>query len=143
MGRNSVENVSKIVKQQEKWGFRKIRAEVTVAQQSIVSELKESYIKPNGIPLSIDEFRPNRHQGDKEERISAILEPKYDNLQVWHYRGGNCQTLEEELVMLHPPHDDIKDGLANAINISVIPKQRYQQRVGNNVVIHPRFGGIL
>ena len=46
-----VEYYSHIVKQQQKWGFRKIRAEVTVAQRSIVNELKESYIKPNGISL--------------------------------------------------------------------------------------------
>jgi phage terminase large subunit-like protein len=131
-----------ILKQQEKWGFRKIRAEVTVAQQSIVNELKESYIKPNGVALKIDEFRPNRHQGDKEERINVILEPKYDNLQVWHYRGGNCQTLEEELIMLHPPHDDVKDALANAISIAIIPKQRYTPVVGNNIISHPRFGGV-
>lgn len=131
-----------IVKAQYKWGFRKLRAEITVAQQAIVKELKEAYIKPNGIALSIDEYRPNRHEGSKEERISAILEPKYDNLQIWHYRGGNCQSLEEELVMRHPPHDDIKDALANAIEIAVIPKQRRAQEVNSNVVYSSRFGGV-
>jgi hypothetical protein len=96
-----------------------------------------------GIPLSIDEFRPTRHMGDKSERIGAILEPKYDNLQIWHYRGGNCQSLEEELVMVHPPHDDIKDALANAIDIAVIPKQRFgTMSVASNVVTHSRFGGV-
>jgi len=132
-----------IVTVQEKWGFRKIRAEVSVAQKTIVSELKESYIKPNGIPLSIDEHNPTRHEGDKEERISSILEPKYDNLQIWHYRGGNCQSLEEELIMLHPPHDDIKDALANAISIAIIPRQRYQTIMNvTNISFHPRFGGV-
>jgi len=138
-----VEYFNHILKAHQKWGFRKIRAEITVAQQTIVRELKESYIKPNGIALSIDEFRPNRHQGDKNERVSAILEPKYDNLQVWHYRGGNCQSLEEELVMQHPPHDDIKDALANAIDIAIIPKQRVSSfSVGSNIVTHSRFGGV-
>lgn len=137
-----LEYFNHIAKAQEKWGFRKIRAEITVAQQSIVSELKESYIKPNGIALSIDEFRPNRHQGDKDERVNAILEPKYDNMQVWHYRGGNCQSLEEELVMLHPPHDDIKDALANAIAISTSPKQRMNMNLNSNVITHSRFGGV-
>lgn len=138
-----VEYFNHIVKAWEKWGFRKLRAEVTVAQQTIVRELKESYIKAMGIPLSIDEFRPTRHMGDKSERIGAILEPKYDNLQIWHYRGGNCQSLEEELVMVHPPHDDIKDALANAIDISVIPKQRFgTMSVASNVVTHSRFGGV-
>jgi len=127
----------------QKWGFRKLRAETTVAQQTIVKELKESYLKPNGIPLSIEEFRPTRHLGDKEERVGAVLEPKYDNLQVWHYKGGNCQSLEEELVMTHPPHDDIKDALSNAIAIAVIPKQRVGAfSVGRNIVTHSRFGGV-
>lgn len=137
-----VEYFNHIVKAQQKWGFRKLSAEVTVAQKTIVSELKESYIKPNGIPLSIEEHNPNRHQGDKEERISAILEPKYDNMQVWHYRGGNCQSLEEELIMRHPPHDDIKDALASAIHISVIPRQRLSTSLGSNVITHARFGGV-
>ncbi len=138
-----VEYFNHIVKAQQKWGFRKLRAEITVAQATIVQELKESYIKPNGIPLSIDEFRPTRHQGDKEERMAAILEPKYDNLQIWHYRGGNCQSLEEELIMAHPAHDDIKDALANAIAISVIPRQRTNfNSMGSNILTHSRFGGV-
>ncbi len=66
----------------------------------------------------MDEFRPTRSLGDKYERVAAVLEPKYDNMQIWHYKGGNCQSLEEELVMAHPPHDDIKDALANAISIA-------------------------
>ena len=131
-----------ILSAHQKWGFRRIRAEVTVAQQAIVRELKESYIKPEGIALTIDEIRPTRHEGDKEERVNIILEPKYDNMQMWHYRGGNCQSLEEELVMLKPPHDDIKDALANAIAIAVIPKQRHQQMFQSNVITHSRFGGV-
>jgi hypothetical protein len=138
-----VEYFNHILKAWQKWGFRKLRAEITVAQQTIVKELKESYLKPNGVPLSIDEFRPTRSLGDKNERISAILEPKYDNLQIWHYRGGNCQSLEEELVMLHPPHDDIKDALANAIDIAVIPKTHmHGMSFNKNVISHSRFGGV-
>ena len=127
----------------QKWGFRKLRAEVTVAQQTIVKELKESYLKPNGIALSIDEFRPTRSLGAKEERVGAVLEPKYHNLQMWHYKGGNCQTLEEELVMSHPPHDDCKDALANAVDLAVIPKRRGAAfNLGNKVITHSRFGGV-
>jgi len=126
-----------------KWGFRKLRAEVTVAQQAIVSELKESYIKPQGLFISIDEYRPSRHEGDKEERIAAMLEPKYENLQIWHYKGGNCQLLEEELILRRPPHDDIKDALANAIAIAKPPIQRQQMQVNSNILYHSRFGGIL
>lgn len=125
-----------------KWEFRKIRAEITVAQQAIVAELKESYIKPSGIALSVDEYRPNRNEGDKAERIEAILSVRYENQQVWHYRGGNCQLLEEELVLKRPPHDDIKDALANAINIAKAPAVRQIQTINSNVLYHSRFGGL-
>ncbi len=125
-----------------KWGFRKMRAEVTVAQQAIVKSLKENYIKPRGLLLSIDEYRPSRSEGDKEERISAILEPRYNNLQMWHYRGGNCQSLEEELTMRKPPHDDLKDALANACDIAIAPKYHTGQQHTNILKFHSRFGGI-
>lgn len=125
-----------------KWDVKKWRAEITVAQQAIVRELKENYIKPQGINISIDEYRPSRHEGDKAERIEAILSHRYENMQIWHYRGGNTQLLEEELILRRPPHDDIKEALANAIAISV-PGKRVGQVQQNNVIkFHGRFGGI-
>jgi len=126
-----------------KWGFRKVRAEVTVAQQAIVSELKNNYIKKFGLALSVDEYRPSRHEGNKEERMAAVLEPRYDNLSVWHYKGGHCQSLEEELVAARPPHDDIKDALAAAIDIAVPPRGNLRKsKTQNNVIYNTRFGGV-
>jgi phage terminase large subunit-like protein len=124
-----------------KWSFRKLRAEVTVAQQAIVKQLKE-LIKQHGLAISVDEFRPNKYQGNKEERISATLEPRYDNLQIWHYRGGNIQTLEEELQSRNPPHDDIKDALASAIDIAVKPFKSVRRNKSANIVwANNRFRG--
>lgn len=128
-----------------KWDFRKIRCETTSAQEIIVKDLKENYIKQNGLALSIDEHRPTRHDGRKEERLEATLQPRYANRQMWHYRGGNCQTLEEELVAQHPPHDDVKDALASAIEISQPPT--FESLSGNqrrflSEVTNSRFGGI-
>lgn len=125
-----------------KWDFRKLRAEVTAAQAAIVKELKESYIKPNGLMLKVEEHKPTRHQGTKEERMAAILEPRYDNLSIYHYRGGNCQLLEEELVTNNPPHDDIKDALASCIETAVKPSSNNANKKMNNVVYHARFGGV-
>lgn len=126
-----------------KWGFRKLRAEVTVAQQAIVREMRDQYIKPNGLSLSIDEYRPSRHEGSKEERMAAVLEPRYDNLAIWHYRGGLCQALEEELLVENPPHDDIKDSLTAAIDVSTPPKDMRRRARNDNVVsFHSRFGGV-
>jgi hypothetical protein len=133
-----------ILRMHVKWDFRKLRAEVTAAQKAIVTELKSSYIRPNGLSLSIDEHSPTRHQGSKEERIRAILEPRYDNLSVWHYQGGNCQILEDELIQEYPPHDDVKDALSSAIDIAVMPSQSAsrQQANRNNIVYNTRFGGV-
>ena len=126
-----------------KWEYQKLRAEVTVAQQAIVRELKESYIKPNGMSIRIDEYRPTRNEGTKAERIASILEPRYDNNSVWHYKGGNCQVLEEELVLRNPPHDDIKDCLASAISIAYPPLRFTRQERDKKVInFHPRFGGV-
>lgn len=135
----------------QKWDFRKIRAEVTVAQETIVEELKNSYIRKHGLALSIDKYRPTGKLGTKEERVDAILRPRYENLSIWHYRGGNCQVLEEELLLQRPPHDDVKDSLASCVDLCVAPSGFGRSgsqgfRKGFNVskgdMSHSRFGGI-
>lgn len=112
------EYFNKILRMQTKWDFRKIRMEITAAQDTIVQTMKQDYIKPHGLNLSIDPVRPTK---DKNERIEGILQAKYSNLQMWHYHSGNCQILEEELILQHPPHDDLKDALANAVEMLVAP----------------------
>lgn len=139
------EYFDEILDAHSKWGFRKLAAEITAAQNAIVEELKESYIKPYGLNLSISPHKPTKNDGAKEERIWATLEPKYDNNAVWHYKGGNCQVLEEELLLAHPPHDDCKDALATAVEIAVPPTGRMardrSETVGN-VIYNTRFGGV-
>jgi hypothetical protein len=139
------EYFSHILRLHQKWDFRKLRAEVVAAQQAIVQALKLDYIRPHGLALSIDEHKPNRHDGAKEERINAVLQPKYDNRQVWHYHGGNCQTLEEELVRRNPPHDDIKDALASCIDTAIAPTFSLLTSQTTNLqsMTHSRFGGIM
>lgn len=126
-----------------KWGFLKLRAEVTAAQQVVVNDLKQNYIRVHGLALQVEDYRPSRHLGSKEERIEAILQPRYNNRQIWHYMGGNCQVLEEELVLSNPSHDDVKDALAAAIDAAVPPntQARTQQRM--RFQSHSRFGGII
>ncbi len=125
-----------------KWGFKKINAEVTAAQKTIVESIKD-FVKKDGLRLSVEEFRPSRLEGSKEQRIAAILEPRYDNLDVWHREGGWTQILEDELVQSRPAHDDIKDAFASAMTIAVKPTRRlynamqdFTTRVGGS-----RFGG--
>jgi len=138
------EYFNRILKLYEKWGFRKIRCEVSVAQQVIVKDLKDNYIRPHGLSLSVDEFRPSRWMGSKEERIMAVLEPKYANRQIWHYQGGNIQVLEEELVFTNPSHDDVKDALASAIDFAVAPMNMFSMNKAKEqpMQYHARFGGI-
>jgi hypothetical protein len=116
---------------------------VTAAQQAIVRDLKDNYIAANGLPLTVDEYRPLRSEGSKEERVAATLEPKYDNQQVWHFKGGEIAALEDELMMARPPHDDIKDALTAAIDIAVPPrKNRMNATRQSNVAFNSRFGGV-
>src|SRR6185369_13214322 len=139
------EYFKRIIKLYEKWGFRKIRAEVNVAQVALVRDFQENYIRKYGLSLSVDEFRPVRWQGVKEERILAVLEPKYQNRQIWHYTGGNCQILEEELVFTNPAHDDVKDALAAAIDFAVAPLNTYRilKENTNAFQFNSRFGGVV
>jgi hypothetical protein len=135
------EYFARILKAYEKFAFRKIRLEVTAAQSVIVKDLKDNYIRPYGLALSVEEFKPTRNQGSKEERVSAILEPRYANRQIWHYKGGNVQMLEEELTQRNPPHDDIKDTLATAVDMCV-PPTIHRARTREVQVGFSRFGGI-
>lgn len=125
-----------------KWEFNKLRAEVTVAQSVIVRDLKDK-LREEGLRLSIDEFRPTRNEGTKQERIASALEHRYENMQIWHFKGGYTDVLEEELVLARPAHDDIKDALASAVEIAVKPKRSRETQEPTNVVqFHSRFGGV-
>lgn len=132
-----------IVDLHSKWEFKKLRAEISVAQAVIVRDLKDK-MKEEGLSISIDEHRPTRNEGSKAERIAAALEHRYENLQMWHQVGGYTPILEEELVLARPPHDDIKDALASAVEIAVKPKasRDNEGRVSKNIQFNSRFGGL-
>ena len=126
-----------------KWRFNKLQAEVSVAQKVIVNSIKD-YVKEHGLRLSVIDYRPSKQEGSKEERIAAALEPKYDDMKVWHAEGGWTSVLEEELILARPQHDDIKDAMASAVSIAVAPSKsmsssvmEFFQESKNN-----RFGGV-
>lgn len=106
-----------LLKMNEKWNYKKVRIEATAAQQIILKELKK-LLKEDGVRLNIEEYKPTR---DKEERMDAILRPKYEEHKVFHYRGGNCELLEQQLTSVRPEHDDIKNAVADALEIAVAP----------------------
>lgn len=121
-----------------KYNLKKLRAEVSVAQQVIVTALKDK-LAENSTRLVIEDYRPTTK---KEERVSAVLRPLYEDHKVFHYRGGNCEILEEELKQLKPAHDDVKNALADAISISVAPKKFGFVKTSTAPKPLSRFGGI-
>lgn len=126
-----------------KWGFKKLQAEVTVAQKVIVEDIK-SYVRKDGLRLSVVEYRPSKAEGSKEQRIAAALEHRYENYQVWHFEGGWTQVLEDELVQARPAHDDIKDALASAVTIAVPPARSTRDKMQDFISLgggSSRFGG--
>ena len=124
-----------------KWHFRKLRAEVSVAQDIIVEDLVR-LVRQDGGAMIIDKHRPTRHDGKKAERIAAVLEPRYENGTVYHRKGGYTTVLEEELLLARPAHDDIKDALACAVEIAVAPAKRRAKGQNNVLSFNKRFGGI-
>ncbi len=139
-----VEYFEHIKELHSKWCFRKLNAEVTVAQRVIVNGIKD-YIKKEGMTLSVQDFQPTRREGSKEERIAAILEPRYDEMMVWHHEGGWTHVLEEELVLARPAHDDIKDSLASAVSISTAPAKSSSSSAMELLMAtnkRSRFGGV-
>lgn len=139
----TIEYFNHIVTLHDKWNFKKIQAEVTAAQKTIVESIKD-HVRDKGMRLKVEEFRPTRELGSKEQRIAAVLEHRYDNLEVWHREGGWTEVLEDELILARPPHDDIKDALAGAVSIAVRPKQSMSNTLKDfmPVQITNRFGGI-
>lgn len=137
------EYFKRVAELHSKWEFNKLRAEVTVAQAVIVRDLKDK-LREEGLRLSVEEYRPTRNEGTKQERIASALEHRYESMQIWHFKGGYTDMLEEELVMARPAHDDIKDALASAVMIVIKPKRSRENSGlnGNVVPIHSRFGGI-
>ena len=142
---NISEYYDNLLEMHNKWAFYKVVAETTAAQEVIVNDLKINYIRPNGLGLSIEPFKPSKYQGAKEERMQAALQPRYQNGQMWHQLSGNWQILEEELLQRKPPHDDVKDALTTAV-ISVIPPVETRMHNLNHFRLedhtHRRFGGI-
>jgi len=136
------EYYDRIERMHQKWEFRRLRAEVTVAQAIIVGDLRDRF-RSNGSLIKIDDHRPNRHEGSKRERIAAVLEPRYEDQQIWHFKGGYTPVLEEELIMARPAHDDVKDCLASVVETAKAPKNfgASTRRVVENV-FHGRFGGV-
>jgi len=124
------------------WGFRKMRIETNAGGKLVKQEI-ERLIRANGQTLAIDAKATTRHDGSKNERHAAVVEPRYKQGTIFHFRGGLIPELEEEIVLSKPRHDDLEDALCACIEISKPPGARFDGRIEKvlNISAHPRFGG--
>lgn len=140
-----IEYFNAIARLHSVWRFNKLQAEVTVAQITIVEAIKD-YVKQAGMSLAVVEYRPSRVEGNKEQRIAASLDYRYENYKMWHREGGWTPVLEEELMLARPAHDDIKDALASACTIAIKPSTSRTDALKdfftNATTKNNRFGGV-
>lgn len=121
-----------------KWSWLKLRTETNAQQNLIVEQIKDTN-RSRGIYYSIDKVN---QISNKDLRIMANLEPRYSAGKIYHYRGGMCQILEEELVATKPAHDDVSDALASVIEIASAPSRNRGQSKVVNISYHPKWGGV-
>jgi phage terminase large subunit-like protein len=124
----------------DKWQWLKLQAEANAQQNLVIQQIKE-FNRKSGIYYSIIE-KPSTMK-DKDVRIMATLEPRYEAGAILHYRGGNCQILEDELIATKPPHDDVSDALAAVCEIVVTPRKKNRGTNVVNVNFNSRFGGVM
>jgi phage terminase large subunit-like protein len=124
----------------DRFMFKKLRIEAVSGFRLVAQDLADR-LTEMGIRIPIDLYIPPNREG-KFARVNGILEPLYQSGAIYHYRGGNCQILEEELVSVNPLHDDTKDSWAMCIDLMVKPLQRRQKPNTNILTFHKRFGGV-
>lgn len=131
-----------IMRMHQKWRFRKILVETNSGGKFVEQEVKK-YIRQNGDALIVEGRNKTSKDETKAERIAQILEPRYNQMEVWHCRGGFTSALEDEVVLERPKHDDLKDAMCSAVEIAQPPAERsYSGKSVISIKAHPRFGGV-
>lgn len=135
---------NEVIALHHKWGFRAIQVETNAGGKFVEQELKNR-IRQNGDSLAVIGKHSSRNEGTKRERAAAILEPRYANQAVYHFKGGLIGVYEEELVLERPPHDDLLDAVCSAVSISKPPAKQNLNRFyldnQGKVISDSRFGG--
>lgn len=135
---------NEVIELHRRWGFRHIRVETNAGGKFVAQELKNR-IRINGDSLAVEGKHASRNEGTKQERHAAILEPRYANQSVFHFRGGLIGVYEDEVVLERPPHDDMIDAVCSAIDISKPPAKKHKSwnymDDNKKVITDSRFGG--
>jgi phage terminase large subunit-like protein len=137
------EYYDQIVRMHDYWGFKKLRVETNSGGRLVAGQL-ESFVRREGRHLTIEPNYVAANSGKKFERHASVLEWRYKQKYIKHYKGGLTPDLEDEVVMARPPHDDLEDAVCAAVEIGRAPSQR-SGRIGikrdNVIVANSRFGG--
>jgi predicted phage terminase large subunit-like protein len=131
--------IGHLVNLHNKWLFKELRIEAVGGFKLVAQDLAEA-VADRGIRIPVDLYVPPNYDG-KVARVNGILEPLYQSRSVYHYRGGNCQVLEDELVAINPAHDDTKDAWAMCCELMKKPVIR-KKKATSKIIFHPRFGGV-
>lgn len=138
------EYYEEVIALHRKWGFKMIQVETNAGGKFVEQELKNR-IRMNGDSLAVKGKHATRNEGTKQERHAAMLEPRYANQSVLHFKGGLISVYEEEVILERPPHDDMVDAVCTAIDISkpAAKKNRSWMYTDTNrkVITDSRFGG--
>lgn len=135
---------NRVIELHHRWGFRHIQVETNAGGKFVEQELKNR-IRMNGDSLAVKGKHTSRNEGNKKERHAAILEPRYANQSVFHFKGGLIGTYEEEVILERPPHDDMADAVCSAIDIAKPPAKTGKTwgylDGSSKVITDSRFGG--
>lgn len=125
-----------------KWGLKRLKIETNSGGQLVANEIRR-LLRENGASLSIDAKYTAGIKGRKVERTDQVLIPRINNGGLWFYKGGLTAVLIEEITFEHPPHDDLKDALTEAIIISFPPGRQGDLKKSkiNKMRFSNRFGG--
>ena len=124
-----------------KWLFKGLRIEAVGGFAMVANDMKEQ-LEGKGIRIPIEIYNPGNI--NKDTRILNILEPSYASQSVFHFRGGDAETLEEQIVSINPPHDDLKDSWAMCIDPTFMKQRKVRKvlRRSNVLKFNSKYGGI-
>lgn len=135
------ETIERLESLYSKWNFKGLRIEAVGAFKLVAEDIK-AQLERKGVRIPIDIYNPGTTH--KDLRIMNILEPGYQSHSIFHYRGGMAETLEDEIISVHPAHDDLKDAWAMCIDpeFMKISKNRRGIRHHNVLSFNKKYGGV-
>lgn len=123
-----------------KYYYKKLRIEAVSGFRLVAQDLSDS-LKDAGVRVPVDLYIPPNFDG-KMARVNGILEPLYQAGAIYHFRGGECQVLEDELCSINPSNDDTKDAWSMCVDLMERIVTRRLNSRSNVIQYHPRFGGV-